>query len=174
MKTRSDVLVGTLTLCPPLAMPLHFLSGEHSLAESQLEVLSGRETVQGPVSANSWWSSSFARQILGQWDLGALMLWDESCPRRRSLLQDFLSLTSGLPPTIFLLHQDRDPDISPGPDLPRSDGGDRERRDYKILKQTSVLLGQKFKYTTGVFGLGGPNQGLGSHDLEASCPRKVG
>lgn len=90
---------------------------------SFLENTAGREPARCLGPASRWRRSSFARQVLGQWDLGALVFWGQSCPRKRSLLQNFLSLTSGPHPTLFLLHRDRGPDVSPGPDLPRGDRG---------------------------------------------------
>lgn len=59
-KTASAGLVGTVILCPPLAMPLHFLSGEHRLAESQCDVwcqpMGGRTAVleDGSLAKEAW------------------------------------------------------------------------------------------------------------------------
>lgn len=67
---RVQALVGTCPSALPGHAP-HFLSGEHGPAA--MSGASGQVVEQ-----------HFARQILGQWDLGAVVLWDQSCPRRRS------------------------------------------------------------------------------------------
>lgn len=76
-------------------------------------------------------------------------------PTQEEPLQGFLSLTSGPLRAVFLLHQGRDPDVSPGPDLPRSDGEAGTAGIMKFLNR-HLCSGPEGQHAVGVSGLGGP------------------
>lgn len=154
--------------CSPLAMPSHFLSGEHGPAESQR--LSG--------TSEQVAEQQFCKADPGPVRPGCFGLWGSQLPTEEEspagLSEPHLWAT--LDP--FLASPDGDPDVSPGPDLPRGQGEAGREGAMPSFKGHPCFWGQKFKYTVGVFGLGGPIRGLGSCGCGRvcgwSCLRKVG